>query len=216
MGSTSNKRGTQFDLRVLQTGFPNQQKMNEDVSDGGNIPEHTNTRAFTKELSGRQNTNSVDPMTGLLDLTLPNAVKSGVRAHQYVATKHMSPWRSYEQIYTLRLGVGDWVSVAQSSNPLVSDSARRERKNPLSNLVVIRRFSGPDTESKLRRFERIRHANFASALEFFAFEGDSYVVFEYMSISLSYIAGNPFLNEIRLAAILGQELFLDLDSWAVC
>jgi hypothetical protein len=48
------------------------------------------------------------------------------------------------------------------------------------------------------------HPNFVSALDAFKFEGSVYVVFEHMPISLQYIAGNPYINELRLASILGQ------------
>ena len=126
----------------------------------------------------------------MLRLRLVEAVDSGVRAHEYIMTKDGSPWRSYERIYQLRLGVGDRVTVA-------------ERKSPPFNVVTVRSLSGPRVEDKLRILQQIQHTNFVSAFDAFKFEQSLYVVFEHMPISLQHIAGNPYINELRLASILG-------------
>ncbi|KAF1953259.1 hypothetical protein CC80DRAFT_420798, partial [Byssothecium circinans] len=52
----------------------------------------------------------------------------------------------------------------------------------------------------------VQHTNIVSTLEAFRFKGTFYIIFKYMAYSISYIAGNPRLNEIQLAAILGQIL----------
>ena len=59
----------------------------------------------------------MEPTTGLRRLQLPGAVKSGVRAYKYMRMKHESPWKTYEKIYQLRLGVGDRVTVAEGRVP---------------------------------------------------------------------------------------------------
>ncbi|KAH7111053.1 kinase-like domain-containing protein [Dendryphion nanum] len=108
-------------------------------------------------------------------------------------TKEGPPWRSYERIYQLRLGVGDHIHVA-------------ERKSPPFDIVTIRSWSGPHIEDKLHVLQRIRHPNFVSAFDAFRFEQSLYIVFEHMPISLQHVAGNPYINELRLASILGQIL----------
>lgn len=124
----------------------------------------------------------MDAMTGPKDLELPNSVGIGVTAQEDVRRRYTSPWRMYEKTYQLRLGVGDWVTVAERRRPLSTTSAEGKRQDPLSNLIIVRKLSGPDFADKLRKFEVIRHTNFVSALEIFLFEGSSYVISEYMSI----------------------------------
>jgi hypothetical protein len=53
------------------------------------------------------------------------------------------------------------------------------------------------------KFQQIHHTNIIS-LEVLRLEGNCYVAFEYMAYSLYYITGNPLLDGIRLAAIVGQ------------
>jgi len=137
---------------------------------------------------------AIDPETDMLRLRLVEAVASGVRAHEYIMTKEGSPWRSYERIYQLRLGVGDRVTVA-------------ERRSPPFNVATVRSFLGSRVEDKLRMLQQIQHTNFVSALDAFKFERSLYVVFEHMLISLQHIAGNPYIDELRLASILGQVSF---------
>jgi hypothetical protein len=60
--------------------------------------------------------------------------------------------------------------------------------------------------------QRTHHPNFVSALDAFRFEQSLYVVFEHMPISLQHIAGNPYMNELRLASILGQVSFDTVTS----
>lgn len=203
MISTPEKRHTQIDLETLgglttrsQTGFLD--RLTE-----GDTPRNRNASARKRLYSPDRD--DVDPKTGLQRFRLPEAIKSGVRAHEYVRTKHGSPWRIYEKTYQLRLGIKDWVAVAERRYlPSNVVTVRSERKDPLSNLVIVRSFSGPNVEEKLRKFQQIQHANFVSALEVFRFNETSYVIFEFMAYSLYYVAGNPLLNEIHLAAILGQ------------
>jgi hypothetical protein len=144
-----------------------------------------------RESVSSSDSDAIDPKTGLMRLRLVEAVNSGVRAHEYIMTKDESPWRSYERIYQLRLGVGDRVNVA-------------ERKSPPFDIVTVRSFSGPRIEDKLYMLQRIRHPNFVLAFDAFKFEQSLYIVFEHMPISLQHIAGNPHINELRLASILGQ------------
>ena len=45
-----------------------------------------------------------------------------------------------------------------------------------------------------------------SPIEIFRSDEACYVVYEYMSFSLYYVTGSPRLDQIRLAAIIGQVI----------
>jgi hypothetical protein len=216
MSSDHRKRYTQFDFGMLaglgpqpKTALRGQLTEQEDSPVDHTIPDRDAVKPSVKKRVRFLDGDTVVPTTGLMRLGLVEAVNSGVRAHEYITRKAESPWRSYEEIYQLRLGVGldgvglDRVIVAQ-------------RRSPPFNLVTVRRFVGPAVEDKFHMLQRIQHArapslrgnaNFVSALGAFEVEKSLYVVFEHMPISLHYIAGNPYINELRLAAILGQVSF---------
>ena len=144
------------------------------------------------------------------DGTLYN-VDSEIRSHHYLSPIHSSPWRSYEKEYQLCLGKEDLITVAVRKD--LSHYSAKE-KDAMSKLVLIKTFSGPGIEDKLRILQQIRHANIISPLQIFKFEGRSHVVFEYMAVPLSSVATNPRLNDIRLAAILGQVRDHNYGKWA--
>jgi hypothetical protein len=105
-----------------------------------------------------------------------------------------SPWKRYKKIYGLQFGESEFVTVAE------------ERYSPC-NIVNLRSFSGPSADDQLRMLQQIQHAKFVSALEIYNFDKTFCVAFEHMLLSLQEIAGNPYLDEIRLASILGQVNF---------
>jgi hypothetical protein len=195
MTSDPDKRHTRFLLNTLrERGLYPHSGSGTEQPDGNS--DRTAARQDAAKWQARERASSsesdaIDPKTGMLRLRLVEAVNSGVRAHEYIMIKEGSPWRSYERIYQLRLGVGDRVNVA-------------ERKSPPFDIVTVRSFSGPRIEDKLYMLQRIQHPNFVSAFDAFKFEQSLYIVFEHMPISLQYIAGNPYINELRLASILGQ------------
>lgn len=125
-------------------------------------------------------------------------------------TTHGSPWQTYEKSYDIRLGADDiFVTVVERKD---AESSTLTRKDPLSDLALVRSFVGPSVEDKLRKFQQIQHASIVSPLEVFRLDGTCYVVFEYMAYSLYYVAGSPRLDEIRLAAIVGQVRPSGADS----
>lgn len=215
MNSASSNRYTQIDLAMCKMEPPEPQRGEADDSIGG-ITKRASAEAFSKR-SEILTTKAAEQATmGPAHLRLPIALNSGLRAFEYIETKQDSPWKYYEQIYQLRFGVGDWVTLAQDRSSLTSRSANRKRKDPLSNLVIVKKFPNSESQGRLRNFATIRHAKFVSPLAYFAFAGDVYVVSEYMSISLSYIAGNPYVNEIRLAAIISQVQHFSCDAQSAC
>jgi hypothetical protein len=204
MSSAWNKRHTQIDFSAL--GVLKRQTADRDGDSPKNTtPKRDRSKALERKRLDTLNEETTDPETGLQDLTLVEAAKSGVRAHEYIRTKHSSPWEDYEKCWDLRLGVKDWITVAEHRGAQSNAVAVKGRpKDPLSKLVLIRRFEGQRFEENVRKLQQVQHTNILTALEVFRFERTFYVVFEYMAYSISYVAGNPRLDEIRLAAILGQ------------
>lgn len=204
MSSAWNKRHTQIDFNALD-GLKRQPADINGVSGKNTTPKRDKTKILGRKRLDTLDEETMDPETGLKDLTLVEAAKSGVRAHEYIRTKYSSPWEDYEKCWDLRLGVKDWITVAERRGAQSNAVAVKSRPNdPLSKLVLVKRFEGPSVEENVRKLQQVQHTNIVSALEVFRFERTSYVVFEYMAYSISYIAGNPRLDEIRLSAILGQ------------
>ena len=172
MTSDPSKRHTQLFLNNLREhGLYRLSGSDTEQADGNSDRTAASQDAAKWQRASPPESDAIDPETGTVRLRLVEAVNSGVRAHEYIMTKEGSPWRSYERIYQLRLGVGDRVNVA-------------ERKSPPFDIVTVRSFSGPRIENKLYMLQRIRHPNFVSAFDAFKFEQSLYIVFEHMPISL--------------------------------
>ncbi|KAF2688452.1 hypothetical protein K458DRAFT_384637 [Lentithecium fluviatile CBS 122367] len=206
MSSAWNKRHTQIDFNTFG-GLKRQIADINGVGGKNATPKRDRTKALGRKRLDTLDEETTNPETGLRDLTLVEAAKSGVGVHKYIRTKSSSPWEDYEKCWDLRLGVKDWITVAERRGAQSNAVAVKRRSNdPLSKLVLGKRFEWPSFEENVRKLQQVQHTNIRSALEVFRFERTSYVVFEYMAYSVSYIAGNPRLDEIRLAAILGQIL----------
>lgn len=129
----------------------------------------------------------VDSATGLRHFKLPDLLEPRVKAYKFV--RQESPWKSYEKIRELRLGVGDIVTLAQQKRDVVS----------------VRSFRGHDAKEKLQMLQRIQHNNFISVLEIFSSEEAFHIIFERIPISLRHFAGIPYYpDELQLASIVGQ------------
>jgi len=93
------------------------------------------------------------------------------------------------------LGKAKTSIVAEKLSPTINED---------NSVVLIQSLSGSDVQNQIRSLQQIRHANFVTALEAFQVDNAWLVAFEYMPISLSEFAGNPLLDEIRVASIMGQ------------
>ena len=87
------------------------------------------------------------------------------------AVRVVSPWSSYEEIHSLRLGIDFWVTYAE------------RRAFPYEE-YSIRHFPGTLDEDKLQILQKIRHPNFVTVVDIFQFEETTHVVFEHKPISL--------------------------------
>lgn len=112
--------------------------------------------------------------------------------HMPVAVQ--SPLKHYKANFKLKFG--------DSKFFMVAEKLTSQDDNDLQ--VIIKPLLEPDVSDKTKYIQRIRDASFVSALKVFKEDDISYVVFEFMPISLSEIAGNPLLDERRLASILRQ------------
>jgi hypothetical protein len=145
-----------------------------------------------------------DSHTGLRKLRLVESIQSNKKSHYYLSPINGSPWEYYHSEYQLRLGKEDLITVAARQD---LSHHPTEKKYAMSELVLIKMFSGPGADDKLRMLQQIRHDNIVAPLQIFKSEAASLVVFEYMAFPLSSVAASPQLTNIRLAAILGQVRF---------
>lgn len=161
--------------------------------DNGRYGEKLNGATTKRSQHSLSPQGKIENPAGLKPLVLPELIRSGIRTHA-------SPWEMYEKSYDIRLGAENaFVTVAERRK-----TSRTAARKPFSSLVLVKRLSGASVEDKLRKLQQIQDASIASPIEIFNFGGAYDVVFEYMAYSLYYVTGNPFLNEIRLAAIVGQ------------
>jgi hypothetical protein len=124
------------------------------------------------------------------ELHLPQAVKSGVRAHEFVRAGHESPWDFLQRVFELSF---DDVKIFAI------------RKASPCEKVNVRIFRGHRGDEQVQMLQQIRHENFVAFWELYRFQGCSYVILQHVLISLTQIVlSPPYPSERQLAAILGQ------------
>jgi hypothetical protein len=195
------KRRTRFDFFSLGDVLPPRlDRIPEEVepADTHQVTKSNIVSERRRELNQFTDHDVLDPTTGLRRLALVDAYEPVLVPHVHIRIQHQSPWDVYEKLGELRLGVEDWVPVGQRRQPSSS------LLDPLSKLVMVRKYSDSTAQVKLQRLQQIQHPNIVSVREIFTYQSASFVVFEHMVVCLSQVAGNLLLNEIRLAAILGQ------------
>lgn len=127
-------------------------------------------------------------------VSVTKARKSPItKAHELVAATSNAPEKEYRKLYKLQFGDSPYFSVAQDAN-----------SSQHGQLVIIQKLFGNDTEDQVRSIRQIRHPRFLVCQEMFSLEGSSAIAFEFMPLSLAELAGNPLLDELILASILGQ------------
>jgi serine/threonine protein kinase len=101
-----------------------------------------------------------------------------------------TPWARYPKRYTLRFGIGYTLTGAQ------------QVAKPCSE-VLVQEFSGKSDNDGLQRLQDLRHRNIHAVLEVFRHGKETYIVFEYMELSLHEVA-TVGINTDELAGILRQ------------
>jgi hypothetical protein len=104
-----------------------------------------------------------------------------------------TPWESYEERYDLDLG--GWITVA----------GKKPRRR--GQVVAVRII--PNVEEDVyeiqQLLQQLRHENFVSVYEIFAFESSFYITSERMQISLDHVVASPaYPDESELASIVWQ------------
>jgi len=118
------------------------------------------------------------------------ASRDGKSVLESIPVKPCLPWNTYEAIYALHLGDNGPVVVA-------------ERRGISFDVVDIGCFESL-SDDQIRMLKAIQHPNFVTVHEIYRAETKCYVAYEHMPRSLEEVAGNPYLNSDRLAAIVGQ------------
>jgi hypothetical protein len=217
MDSLSEKRRTQIDFRRLR---PSPRPQNSvplgNIKELGGSEEkydHINdsrlkerpVNILPRKTTQHQEEIGVARTTNSKEVKLPEVTPSGISNREYLKPAFDSPWQKYEKSYDIRLGADNlYVTVADRKD---TQSKSKTRNDPFLTLALVRSFAGSNFEDKIREFQQIQHVGIVSVLEIFRSQGSSgthHVVFEYMAYSLHYVAGNPLLDEIRLAAIVAQ------------
>ena len=112
-----------------------------------------------------------------------------------------TPWESYEEKYDLNLG--GWITVAG--------------KKPRTTGQVIAVRVIPNVEEDLYRIQQLRHENFISVYEIFAFESSFYIISERMQISLDHVVASPaYPDESELASIIWQVSMAQCCRYVNC
>jgi hypothetical protein len=121
----------------------------------------------------------------------------GARAVKTIPESSVSSWKSFDRLFKLKFGQMDYVTVAEKKTGVKKGSP----------LVMIKRLIEPDINGQILSIQRIQHPHFLTSREMLSLEGNYFVAFEFMPLSLSELAACPLLNELRLASILGQVSF---------
>lgn len=117
-----------------------------------------------------------------------HALRSSSSEVELIPVLKGTPWESYEEKYDLNLG--GWITVAG--------------KKPRTGQVIAVRVI-PNGEEDLYRIQQLRHENFVSVYEIFAFESSFYIISERMQISLDHVVASPaYPDESELASIIWQ------------
>lgn len=114
-----------------------------------------------------------------------------------LSNKPKSPWTGYNKLYSLQFGASDYFQVAE-------ETFKKDSNSDQSPVVIVKSFPNTEARTCMQYIQRINHKNFVSVRNFFSTNGESFVAFEFMPLSLSELAGNPLMNDFRLASILGQ------------
>ncbi|KAH9905236.1 kinase-like domain-containing protein [Xylariomycetidae sp. FL2044] len=61
-------------------------------------------------------------------------------------------------------------------------------------------------DNQVRMIHKLSHTHLIGVQDIFGYRNSYYIAFEFMPLSLSELAGNPLIDEPRLASILGQVL----------
>lgn len=115
-----------------------------------------------------------------------------------LSKKPKSPWMGYNKLYSLQFGASDYFQVAEEV------FNKKHSNSDQSPVVIVKAFSTAEAKACMQYIQRIKHKNFVPVRNIFSTNGESFVAFEFMPLSLSELAGHPLMDDFRLASIVGQ------------
>ncbi|OAA45715.1 hypothetical protein ISF_09583 [Cordyceps fumosorosea ARSEF 2679] len=129
---------------------------------------------------------------------------------------HEPFWKSYKELYSIQFGNGAYFPVAQ----------RTKLQPDKHSLCIVKRFAGANVDKHVHAIQQVDHQQFVQAQKIFSVQNELFVAFEFMPVSLAEVEGNPLLDDLQLASILGQVCCSTLAtrkitaertrSWMVC
>jgi hypothetical protein len=156
-----------------------------------------NGKRRNSDIDGAEVASASEPM----HQNLPASARPEAWQDTPLRVKDESPWRTYDEGYNLR--VGGLVTVAKKKRPASKMAATEGR--PASEVVAVRKLSGPSRSENLSRLLQIQGQYFVKCIEAYEFGADLYIVLEHMPISLVQVVAAPIHpQEAHVAAIVGQ------------
>ncbi|KAM3563045.1 hypothetical protein ARSEF4850_002512 [Beauveria asiatica] len=107
---------------------------------------------------------------------------------------HESLWNSYKELYSIQFGNDAYFPVAQ----------RTKLQPDKHSLCIVKRFAGANVDGHIHAIRQVDHQQFVQAQRIFSVQNELFVTFEFMPVSLAEVEGNPLLDDLQLASILGQ------------
>ena len=187
MAPDTKNRETWIDLASAGS----QRNLSKGASANTSDVEEPESPAISKRLKKRRYEPAVAP---IISQQRQQAQVIGTVAPAPASESYLSPWKTYERLYTLQFGDSDYFIVAEMRNPPPDE-------NPVA---IVKTFAESSRDNCFEAIQRIQHPQFVNSRCFFAFGDKAFVAFEFMPLSLSEIAGHPLMNDLRLASILGQ------------
>lgn len=107
---------------------------------------------------------------------------------------HETLWDTCVELYSLQFGNSNYFPVVEQTQSLSDEHP----------IYIVKQFSGVNVEERLNFIQQIKHELFVQPRHIFSIESERFVTFEFMPLSLAELEGNPLMNDLRLASILGQ------------
>jgi hypothetical protein len=150
---------------------------------------------FSNSETTRKTHEMFDPPVDTLKPVTPKIPTPEVQALQRSFNNDRNVWDDYESLYALRLGLDHRMIVAQELHPYI---------NAKADVVSVRNLPRASIDGDFDAIYSIHHQNIVPVICKYWSEESVFVVSEYMPCSLQEISELACLNEMYVAAIIGQ------------
>ena len=186
MNNEARNRLTRIDLRGIMSDSATGKSENPtlQLTKKSSVP--------AKSTANRLQTRMIEPRSRPIKLRTVEAAKAKLRPYEYIEPRNSSPWNTYDKKFQLK--IKEYVSVAV-------------KKALPDELSVIKSFDEEAAYEKILMLQRLRHERFVLPLEVYNFDQTSFVVFDYIPLSLAQVVESPvYPDQEQLAAILRQVI----------